>query len=43
MAARRSRIDFPLRMVGLMSVIRLLPDFLYDPLAARLLLGDRPA
>jgi short-subunit dehydrogenase len=41
-AARRSRVDFPGSMAGLMGLIRLLPDFLFDPIAARLLLGRRP-
>jgi short-subunit dehydrogenase len=41
-AARRSRVDFPSRMAGLMGLVRLLPDFLFDPMAARLLLGRRP-
>ncbi|WP_435009627.1 SDR family NAD(P)-dependent oxidoreductase [Tundrisphaera lichenicola] len=38
-AARRSRVDFPRAVSGFLSLVRLLPDPLYDPLAARILLG----
>lgn len=38
-AAGRSRVDFPWRMAALLGVVRLLPDWAYDRLAARLLLG----
>ena len=41
-AARRSRVDFPRSMAALMGLVRLLPDFLYDPIAARFLLGETP-
>ena len=36
---RRPRVDFPQPMVALLTLARLLPATLYDPLAARLLLG----
>lgn len=38
-AARRSRVDFPWRMAAFLSLVRLLPDWAYDRLAARMLLG----
>ena len=38
-AARRSKIDFPWRMAAFLGLVRLLPDAVYDRLAARLLLG----
>lgn len=41
-AARRSRVDFPRPMVGFLRLVRLLPDAIYDPLAARILLGRGP-
>lgn len=33
------RVDFPIPMVALLQLVRILPDAFYDPLAARLLLG----
>ena len=41
--ARRTRVDFPRRMAGLLGLVRLLPDSLYDPVAGRFLLGKRQA
>jgi short-subunit dehydrogenase len=43
-AARRTRVDFPWRMAAFLGLVRLLPDWAYDRLAAGLLLGplDRP-
>jgi short-subunit dehydrogenase len=41
-AAGRTRVDFPWRMAALLHLVRLLPDSLYDRLAARLLLGRKP-
>jgi short-subunit dehydrogenase len=41
MAAGRSKVDFPWRMAAFLKLIRLMPDPVYDPLAARLLLGPR--
>ena len=38
-AGRRSRVDFPWRMARFLGLVRLLPDPIYDRLAARLLLG----
>ena len=38
-ADRRSRVDFPWRMAAFLNMIRGLPDWTYDRLAARLLLG----
>jgi len=38
-AARRSRVDFPRPMAAFLGLVRLLPDFLYDPIAARVMLG----
>ncbi len=38
-ARRKARVDFPGPMVGLLSVVRMLPAAIYDPLAARILLG----
>jgi short-subunit dehydrogenase len=35
---RRSRVDFPRRMAALLQVVRILPDWLYDRLATRILL-----
>jgi short-subunit dehydrogenase len=40
-ADRRSRVDFPWRMAAFLHLVRLIPDSLYDRLAARLLLGRR--
>lgn len=36
---RQPRVDFPMPMVALLRVVRLLPDAIYDRLAARILLG----
>ena len=36
---RQSRVDFPLPMTVFLRMIRLFPDAIYDPLAARILLG----
>jgi short-subunit dehydrogenase len=41
-AQRRSRVDFPRRMAALVHLVRLLPDSIYDRLAARVLLDGRP-
>ncbi len=38
-ARRKTRVDFPRRMAGLLGLVRLLPDAVYDRLAGRLLLG----
>ena len=38
-AARRSKVDFPWRMARFVGLVRLLPDSIFDRLAARLLLG----
>ena len=40
-AARRSRVDFPWRMARFVDLVRLLPDAIFDRLAARLLLGPK--
>jgi short-subunit dehydrogenase len=40
-ASRRSRVDFPFRMAAFLHLVRLLPDGLYDRLAARLLLDRK--
>lgn len=40
-AARRSRVDFPRPMAAFLRLVRLLPDAVYDPMAARLMLGRR--
>ena len=40
-AARRSKVDFPKRMAALLKLVRLLPDPVYDRLAARLVLGPK--
>ena len=37
--ARRSRVDFPWRMAALLGGVRHLPDWAYDRLAARVVLG----
>ena len=39
--AGRRRVDFPWPMARLLGLGRLLPDFLYDGLAARMMLGKR--
>jgi short-subunit dehydrogenase len=39
-AARRSRVDFPWRMAAFLGLVRLLPDWAYDRLATRFLLGS---
>ena len=36
-----ARVDFPWRMAGLLGLVRLLPDAVYDPLAARCSLGPK--
>jgi short-subunit dehydrogenase len=41
-ARRQARVDFPLPMVALLRLARLLPDAIYDPVAARVLLGPAP-
>ena len=38
-AARQSRVDFPWRMAAFLGLVRSLPDWVYDRLAARLVLG----
>jgi len=38
-ADRRSRVDFPRRMAGFLGLVRLLPDWTFDRLARRILLG----
>jgi short-subunit dehydrogenase len=38
-ARRRTRVDFPRRMAGLLGLVRLLPDAIYDPLVSRFLRG----
>ena len=40
-AARRSKVDFPWRMARFVGLVRLLPDAIFDRLAARLLLGPK--
>ncbi len=42
-ARRQSRIDFPWRMATFLRFVRILPDWVYDPIAARLLLGRKSA
>lgn len=39
---RKARVDFPFPMVALLRCVRFLPDAIYDPLAARVLIGPRP-
>jgi short-subunit dehydrogenase len=39
--AGRTRVDFPWRMKTLLGLVRLLPDAVYDRLAARILLGPK--
>ncbi len=40
-ARGRSRVDFPWPMAAILGLARLLPGALYDPLAARIILGRR--
>ena len=41
-AKRKTRVDFPWQMAALLRIVRLLPDAIYDPLSARIILGPRP-
>jgi len=41
-ARRQARVDFPWPMVGFLSLVRLLPASIYDPVSARFLLGPAP-
>ena len=40
-AARRGRVDFPWPMVRLLDLARVLPGWMFDPVASRALLGPR--